>query len=57
MSRQEGLASERRTELVSVAESARVSVCLLKELLPDLNKRLHELKKVQESLNPGSGTV
>jgi len=57
MDRQEELASERHSELVSVAESARVSVCLLKELLSDFDKRVQEVKHVQDTFNPGSGTV
>jgi len=57
MDREAERVSERQAELVSLAESAKVSVCLLKALLSDFDKRVQELKDVQESLNPGLGSL
>jgi len=52
--RLEELVIERHAEIASLAESARVSVCLLKTLLSDFDRRVLELKNVQETLNPNA---
>jgi len=47
---------ERHAELVSLAESAKVTVSVLKAMMSDFDARVQEtLRRMQDTLNPGLG--